>query len=258
MAKITSLMFFPSLFGSKSKKMSVKEMIKRPYIEFLNKQITAKYENSDLPELLKRDDYETASVSRNDSFFIYDYVLKNKPKKVVEFGTGKTTWIIAHAMSSYFKPNGEYKLVSLEDVSFWFEEQKKNFPYSKIPAAKDFVELKLSPTEYYEYRWARGTSYQETPREHFDLCLVDGPNQEEAFNADLVKVVESCESSVDIIIDGRTNTVVAAMSLLGTEKMTRLHIGLCIFKGVTRDDLIKSPKLKTYVMSRKVHKYYRP
>lgn len=228
------------------------------YLALADAMIIKKFDESGLSNLVRDETYTTAAVSKTDFLFLYNFVATNKPKKVIEFGTGKSTWVIAYAMSSYYEPTGEYKLLSLEDQEFWFREQEKRFPYSRIPDAREFVEIRYSDVEYYEYRWTRGTSYRETPREHFDLCFVDGPNPLDTFNADLVKIVESCESTVDIIIDGRFSTQIAAFSLLGSKKMTRWHNGFCVFKGVTREDMAGSPKQNNYSINRKHHKVYWP
>ena len=238
--------------------MSLYKIAKSQYLALADTLAKKKFDESVLSDLMVDDNYATKTVSKTEMMFLYDFVSTRKPKKVIEFGTGKSTWIIASAMSSYYKPTGEYKLVSFEDQESWFREQEKRFPYSKIPNAKEFVNIVFSEVEIFEYRWTKGTSYRETPREHFDLCFVDGPDPLDMFAADLVKILESCESSVDIIIDGRYSTVIAAFSLLGSEKMTIWHGGFSVFKGVTKEDLRRSIKNNHYSITKKDFRVYWP
>lgn len=236
--------------------MSLYKIAQSRYLALVDRMIIKKFDESILSDLVRDDSYNTATVSKTELIFLYNFILATKPKKIIEFGTGMTTWVIAYAMSAYYEQTGEYKLLSLEDQKFWLDEQEKRFPFSKIPHSREFVQIMISDIEYFEYRWTKGTSYQDTPREHFDLCFVDGPDPRGTFNADLIKIIESCESRVDIIIDGRFSTRMALFSLIGSNKMVQWHNGFCVFKGVTKEDLARGPKSNTYSLNRKHHKVY--
>ena len=67
---------------------------------------------------------------------LYQMVRELKPEYVLECGTGKSTFIIAHAMSK--NGNGK-KLVSMEESSAWADEQDKAISYFfNHPNAKDW------------------------------------------------------------------------------------------------------------------------
>jgi len=185
------------------------------------------------------DSYATTGVSGGDIAFLHDYIRDKRPKRVIEFGTGKSTWVIAKCMALYCwdHHNGEIALVSLEDSKHWFDEQEKHFPKHEIAHYDDFVSIVLSEVEDYRHGFIVGKSYKDTPLEHFDLCFIDGPTDYGTCNMDFIKLVECAESPISAIVDNRKTTQIAYAVLLGKSKLIRYHNGFCVIDNVTKSDL---------------------
>lgn len=186
------------------------------------------------------DAYATTGVSGGDIAFIHDYIRTNRPRRVIEFGTGKSTWVIAKCMERYCWDyhGGDIALVSMEESEYWFNEQKRYFPKQEITNYDQFVQIILSEVENHTYRFIIGKSYTETPLEPFDLCFVDGPDAHGTCNMDFIKLLTQATDPMSAIIDSRKTTQMAYASLLGKEKLTRFHNGFCLVRDVTKDDLV--------------------
>src|SRR3989338_6660087 len=70
-------------------------------------------------------EYFTTGVSHGDISFLYHYIKNNRPQRVIEFGTGKSTWVIAKAMQDYCLDyhKGDITLISMESIDHWYQEQ---------------------------------------------------------------------------------------------------------------------------------------
>ena len=183
--------------------------------------------------------YATTGVNAGDYGFLFHYVRETKPRKVIEFGTGKSTWVLAKAMESHCLDlyNGEIALVSMEEEPKWHQQQLEHFPFDKIRGSRDFVRLVRSDTEEIRERYIIGRSYTETPLEQFDFCFVDGPNPRGTCNMDAIKLLRQAEGKINCLLDNRKTTQIAYAALLGQSKMIRYHNGLCLFAGLGREDL---------------------
>ncbi|MGD9867080.1 MAG: hypothetical protein AB7U38_03665 [Hyphomicrobiales bacterium] len=185
------------------------------------------------------DAYATTGVSGGDIAFLHNYIREHRPRRVIEFGTGKSTWVIARCMELYCwdRYDGDIRLVSMEESDYWYDEQLKYFPKHEIPHFDDFVEVVLSGVEDYRYGHIVGKSYVNTPREHFDFGFVDGPDAHGTCNMDLIKLVEVADKPVSAVVDNRKSTQIAYAVLLGRENLVRYHTGLCHVRNVTKADL---------------------
>lgn len=185
------------------------------------------------------DDYGTTGVSGGDVAFLHNYIKAEKPRRVIEFGTGKSTWIIAKCMERYCwdKYGGDIAFVSMEESQFWYEQQLKFIPRNAFSHFDQFVRIIRSEPEIYRFRFAAGQSYKDTPVEHFDFCFIDGPDPHGTCNMDFIKLVEKSERPMTALVDNRKTTQMVYAALFGKEKMTRYHSGLCLVKDVAKTDL---------------------
>jgi hypothetical protein len=185
------------------------------------------------------DEYGTTGVSSGDIAFLHNYIKVHKPRRVIEFGTGKSTWVIAKCMERYCWDayGGDISLISMEELQFWYDQQLRFLPKKEFSHFDQFVRIVRSETELFHFGFVAGTSYKNTPIEHFDFCFVDGPNPKGTCNMDFIKLVAASELPMTALIDNRKSTQMAYAALIGKNKMTRYHSGLCLVENATRADL---------------------
>jgi|SRR3990172_7923343 len=198
---------------------------------------------------------KSSGVSLSDYVALYQTVRRNKPKFVLECGTGKTTMIIAQAMIDNCEesPCNELKLISMEHNKEWYDHA-----VSLIPEKfNGFLEIHYSPMDTYGYSFIRGTVYKETPDYPYEFVFVDGPSQgfegeATMCNMALAKVVEMSEKPVTALIDNRKHTVLAYTMIFGVDKVKYyLDWSLGFVNGVTCHDMLLHDK---NVMKRTIFK----
>ena len=176
--------------------------------------------------------YETTGVSPGDTAFLHHYIKTRRPSRVIEFGTGKSTWVIARAMSKYSTP--PLALVSMEEEPEWYEAQ-----LAHMPKLGDFVEIRCSETESWSHGFITGRVYSDTPLEQYDFCFVDGPSQKGSCSLDFIRLLERTDEPTTALIDGRQTTQMACACLLGADKVQRFRNKLALIENVTRRNLKK-------------------
>jgi hypothetical protein len=160
---------------------------------------------------------------------LHQMVTTLKPEYVLECGTGKSTFVIAHAMS--VNGNGA-KLVSMEESSDWANVQQQAIAhfFSHPKSAEwfpgrsaDLVELVVSDIETRRHRIWAGSAYTNIPRHPYSFIMVDGPElTEECFaNIDVVTVLKASKGPLSIWIDGRWPTVAMCRALFGDKLVSR-------------------------------------
>ena len=181
---------------------------------------------------------------------LYKMVRKLKPEYVLECGTGKSTFIIAHAMS--MNGNGK-KLVSMEESSTWADEQDKTIShFFSHPNAKDWfagipqnlIELVTSDTTVERHRVWAGSCYKDTKAYPYSFMMVDGPelNDDCFVNIDVVKVLKTSDIPISIWIDGRWPTVAMCRALFGDKLITKPGWTHTEIYNATKDDLNRPMK----------------
>lgn len=160
---------------------------------------------------------------------LHQMVAALKPEYVLECGTGKSTFVIAHAMS--VNGNGT-RLVSMEESSDWAGVQQQAimhfFSHPKsaewFPGrSADLIELVVSDIEIRRHRIWAGSAYTNLPPHPYSFIMVDGPElTEECFaNIDLVAVLKASSRPVSVWIDGRWPTVAMCRALFGDKLVSR-------------------------------------
>jgi hypothetical protein len=204
-------------------------------------------EDAGLSEFFAKE-YDTKTGGSGDHSYLFEYIKEHRPRRVIEFGSGKSTWIIAKAMEMYCwdKYEGNIELVSMEHHEGWYNKHISNLPNMKIDHFDEFVSMILSPIEEFRHRFIVGLVYSDMPMRQFDFCFVDGVPPEDLCGMDLIKLLTVSSEPISCLIDGRRTTQTAYAALLGTKKMTRYHTGLCLFDKVTADDLADAGYKKIY------------
>ena len=160
---------------------------------------------------------------------LYQMVREIKPEYVLECGTGKSTFIIAHAMS---KNGNGVKLVSMEESADWAITQQKAishfFSHQKskewFPGmSQDLIDLVVSEIEIKRHRVWAGSCYKSIRQNPYSFIMVDGPdlNNECFVNIDLVNILKESNNPIAIWIDGRWPTVAMCRALFGDKLITK-------------------------------------
>ena len=209
--------------------------------------------NEGLKDLLKEVKNQSSSIGLSDFEYVklYQMVRKIKPEYALECGTGKSTFIIAHAMSK--NGNGK-KLVTMEESKEWAEQQRKAFSYffshkranEWFPAEPEgLVELINSETTIESHRIWRGSCYKDIPDYPYTFMLVDGPrlNDDCFLNIDLINVLKKSKTSISIWIDGRWAILAMCRALFGSKTISKIGWTHTEVYGTKQKDLFKPRKL---------------
>jgi hypothetical protein len=191
------------------------------------------------------DEHSTSTGAElSDYVALHSYILKYKPKFILECGTGKSTWILAHAMNEVFKQTGHKGLiVSMESIEKWHKEAGEIFPEQ----FKEYVQLHHSPASTFMYSFIKGTCFTEIPEYPYDLVFVDGPeltitengNSYETCNMDFIRYLLTTNKKATAIIDSRLRTSIAYGIIFGKEKVQFIKPwNLGIVENVDKSDML--------------------
>lgn len=189
-----------------------------------------------------------------DYLFLYQHVRRNKPKYILELGTGASTVVLAYAL----KENGNGGMViSMEDSEYYLEATKKIFP-EELQSA---VEFHLSPAVEKTRDFFRGSGYREIPAEDYEFVFVDGPNMlvntdrpadaEFSFNFDFIEAVEKSRKPVAGLIDTRTTTCFAYHLLFEDKFSYNYLLRQGILHPCTKSDLLNAKQITARAMKRR-------
>ena len=136
---------------------------------------------------------------------LHSSMLRERPSSAIEFGSGISTLVIAHAVRRLAKNGHVVRFVTMEQGAEYQENMLAWFPDELRP----YVDFRLSevtsePTE----DGLEGYRYTKTPSEQFDWCFVDGPQlprtDPSLFDADVLSLPKGHRMVVHI--DGRRST----------------------------------------------------
>ena len=222
-----------------------RRMTERSAKNYLNK-------NEDLKYLLKEVKKQSSSIGLSDFEYVklYQMVRKIKPEYALECGTGKSTFIIAHAMSK--NGNGK-KLVTMEESEEWAEQQRKALAYffshkrvnEWFPGEPEqLVELINSETIIDSYKIWRGSCYKNISDYPYTFMLVDGPrlNDDCFLNIDLINVLKKAENPISIWIDGRWAILAMCRALFGDKVISKLGWTHTEIYSAIKEDLYQPRK----------------
>ena len=174
-----------------------------------------------------------------------------KPEYALECGTGKSTFIIAHAMCK--NGNGK-KLVTMEESEDWAAKQQSSLSYifnhkkakDWFPGeVNDLVELVHSDVAVERHRIWDGSCYRHIKNHPYTFVLVDGPQLNETYfmNMDLIKILKTSDIPIFAWIDGRWATVAMCRAMFGDKVVSKLGWTHSEVSGATREDLSRSKQL---------------
>lgn len=157
-----------------------------------------------------------------DYHLLHRYVAMRRPRRVLEFGSGVTTVVMAHALAESHRGDIAGHLYSLEAIPQFHENVKEILP----GALRSYVTPICSPRREGVWRgeiW--GFGYSELPPGPVDLVFVDGPTEYRDDEArqrgikgvclDLLDLLErDPDVRLDVVIDQKFNSQEAYESVL--------------------------------------------
>ncbi|MDD5450332.1 MAG: hypothetical protein PHT49_00305 [Desulfovibrionales bacterium] len=208
--------------------ITVANRIKSYTLNITRREIEKRYlanfkKNNELWEILNS--YILASGSTGcgfgDYWTLYNFVRKNKPKEILECGTGISTIVIAYALIENEKEGFRGSITSMESVEEYYNMAKILLPKFMMP----YVDIIFSPVIEDYYSLFRGVRYKNIPNKKYDFVYVDGPSYIApsdgtiAFDYDYLYIVKNSKTPVSAIIDKRVSTCYVLQKVFGTEKV---------------------------------------
>lgn len=115
------------------------------------------------------DPYAKFAIHKKDLYFLFDFVLKTRPKCLTEYGTG--IGLATMVLTLAIKKNGSGRLVTLEQDADLY-----NYCLDKFPDdLRQFVDFELAPITYFENRHGHFVGYKYDFKNKIDFALIDGP-----------------------------------------------------------------------------------
>ena len=183
----------------------------------------------------------STGVSSSDYWALYSWVRKNKPKEVLECGTGVTTVVLAYALMENERDDGvKGRLTTMEEHAKWQQQAKELLP-AKLTK---YVDFRVSTRVEDYYSIFRGVRYANVPDRKYDFVFIDGPNSTspsdgmKTFDIDYIKIVERSHTPVWGVVDNRLNSSYIFQKVLGVKK-ARYDVAqrLCWLGPCARNDL---------------------
>jgi Methyltransferase domain len=177
---------------------------------------------------------KSTGVNIWDAVILYELVRENKPKYILEFGTGASTAYMALAL----KDNEKEKygsggtIVSIESEKSFFDHQQQIFPGE----LRSYVEFVHSPVGTKEFDGELGFVYGDVPVRPYDLIWVDGPALTDSvpFSGDVVEVLPICPRQVRVLFDGRDLTAQRTLKMIGDKFLLKKYPFLHMSEIVAR------------------------
>jgi hypothetical protein len=157
-----------------------------------------------------------------DYWYLYNFVRQNKPKEILECGTGASTLAMAHALKEN-EQDGQSggRITSMEDVEFWYQHAQELIPNELKP----YIDMICSPKVEYCHSIFRGVGYEEIPGRDYQFIFIDGPetttpsDQFATFDFDLINIVKKANQPVYAVVDKRVTTCYVFQKVFGADKV---------------------------------------
>jgi predicted O-methyltransferase YrrM len=161
---------------------------------------------------------QSTGCQHTDYEALYEYVRREKPREILECGTGVSTVVIAHAlMENAEEDRISGRVTSMEEIESWFEMAAGLLPDS----LREYVDLVLSPTIEDGYVVFRGVRYRDVPDRRYEFVFTDGPTTAapsdgtRCANFDYLHIVRRADHPVFGIIDKRLSTCYVLQKVFG-------------------------------------------
>lgn len=135
-----------------------------------------------------------------------EIILKKKPKIIVEFGAGISTYVISYYINKY---NIDSKIITFEKDKSYLDKIKKNLDQNILKN----IDFKLTDIEFFSKRKKKFISHKDSENYlknlNIDFCYIDGPvvynkeNYKNTISGDLIKLFENKIFPRYILLDGK-------------------------------------------------------
>lgn len=178
-----------------------------------------------LQEMLSKSDSTGCEFS--DYLTLYQLVLRNQPKHIMECGSGISTCVIAFAIREIQNRGGDkISFVSLEENEHYHEQVKKIFPKDLVK----YVDFRIAARKEDWFGGYLGSFYDinYVNEKKIDLLFIDGPTDRrtwndrstpKTFNADILKIREVQGGHLQALLDQRLHTYWILKQLLTQAKV---------------------------------------
>jgi hypothetical protein len=169
-------------------------------------------------ELLCSGDTQEIPADLSDLLNLHRLVRSRKPKTILEFGTGFSTIVMAHALAQ----NGSGRLYGVDSSEFWIENLKAKFPKNLSP----FIELRHSSVSVGVHNGQLCHYYDSLPDVVPDFIYLDAPASDDVqgsvrgltfrpesggvrqqVSADILLYESTLKRGATILVDSRYNNV---------------------------------------------------
>lgn len=132
-----------------------------------------------------------------DLWNLYSFIRVRRPRRVLEFGSGLSTLVMAYALSR----NGNGHLHSVEPLEQWETETRKMLPAELVP----FCDVRYSPAAAHEVAGVKTARFAEVPDVAPDFTYLDGAPKGSVFEGaeEIHLLEEKLSPGAAVIIDGR-------------------------------------------------------
>ena len=184
---------------------------------------------------------DVTGASMSDYLTLYNEVRSRKPREILEFGTGFSTVVLAHAALANAKEGAALaRITSMEEDAGWTGKAKECLPAD----VAHFVEIIHSPKIDGVYKIFRGVQYKEIPQRPYDFVFSDGPQRtspvtgDNLFDLDLIQIVRQSETPINAVVDDHFLTFYVLQKVFGTKLARYSTSHRLMFVGpVTKDDV---------------------
>ena len=165
---------------------------------------------------------ESTGCSYYDYWILYNYIRNNRPKEILECGTGVSTIVMAYALMENVQegyPAG--RMTSMEDVEQWYQHARKLLPDRLNP----YIDLIYSPKVEFSLSIFHGVGYRDLPARAYEFVFIDGPEATApsdgnmSFDFDFINVVKNTDQPVFAIVDKRVSTCFVFQKIFGLDKV---------------------------------------
>ena len=193
---------------------------------------------------------DVTGASMSDFLTLYEYVRIHKPTEILEFGTGVSSVVLAHALlenAADGQPLG--RITSMEEDLYWHRKAADNLPDKH----REIIDLVHSPKVAGFYKLFRGVRYSEIPDRPYDFVFSDGPerhspvNNDKLFDLDLILIVLRSNRPIYAIVDNHYLTFYILQKVFGLKHARYSVSHRLMFVGPVNADQARHLRKENFV-----------